>query len=635
MLNGYKILVYCTSKIHESNFNYFISALNDDLVLHGWRILIFSTLTDLFLKTDNSKGEAKIFDLINYEIADAVFVSNENLLNAEVKNSIIQKAKAHNIPTFVFGGTNSEYFNIGFNHKLGIRKITKHIIEQHNITDLHFLCGRQDSDISNERLEAFKEVLAEHKIHFDESMISFGDFWEEPAKKAVQKLVDEGRVPGAIICANDSMAIATVSVLRRNGYKCPRDVLVTGFDGIEYIFYSNPKITSALCSFQMLGIEVAKFILQIDNEIKENPQLKPFSKFIEPSLIISESCGCASNSSLSSFSKSFSNQSLEFITSLGTYYNLFRDEEYIYSQLSFSIQECSSLDEVAQKMHETLKINVKCFLKAECISDENCPNTSHTQSVYGDMMYVLFDPTSPQNEKKLFDTKDLVYNIDELFDIKKPLIFSPLNHIDLTLGYLVFYFDFYHKENFNRVSQITTWISNALFGFRTLQYQHYLQNRIERMYSLDALTGLYNRTAFLKMFEALKNDDKADFLTLVMCDLDNLKMINDTYGHAHGDIAIKTVANAFLSSFDSNECICCRYGGDEILALFTKKVDSKSIEDKINNYIDEYNMNSINPYKVSASIGIHSSCDKNFDAMLSFADELMYKKKIAKKKGRK
>ena len=112
MLNGYKILVYCTSRIHESNFNYFISALNDDLVLHGWRILIFSTLTDLFLKTDNSKGEAKIFDLINYEIADAVFVSNENLLNAEVKNSIIQKAKAHNIPTFVFGGTNSEYFNI-------------------------------------------------------------------------------------------------------------------------------------------------------------------------------------------------------------------------------------------------------------------------------------------------------------------------------------------------------------------------------------------------------------------------------------------------------------------------------------------------------------------------------------------
>ncbi|MDY4831748.1 MAG: GGDEF domain-containing protein, partial [Treponema sp.] len=203
------------------------------------------------------------------------------------------------------------------------------------------------------------------------------------------------------------------------------------------------------------------------------------------------------------------------------------------------------------------------------------------------------------------------------------------------LGYLVFYFDFYHKENFNRVSQITTWISNALFGFRTLQYQHYLQNRIERMYSLDALTGLYNRTAFLKMFEALKKNDKTEFLTLVMCDLDNLKMINDTYGHAHGDIAIKTVANAFLSSFDSNECICCRYGGDEILALFTKKVDSKSIEDKINNYIDEYNVNSGNPYKVSASIGIHSSDDKNFDAMLSFADELMYSKKIAKKNRRK
>ena len=68
---------------------------------------------------------------------------------------------------------------------------------------------------------------------------------------------------------------------------------------------------------------------------------------------------------------------------------------------------------------------------------------------------------------------------------------------------------------------------------------------------------------------------------------------------------------------------------------YIKQVNQKYIEDKINNYIEEYNVNSGNPYKVSASIGIHSSCDKNFDAMLSFADELMYKKKIAKKKGRK
>lgn len=634
MLNGYKILVYCTSRIHESNFKYFISALNDDLILHGWRVLIFSTLTDLFLKTDNSKGEAKIFELINYQIADAVLVSNENLLDDDVKKSILQKAKSHNIPTFVLGGSDSDYFNIGFNHKLGIRKITKHIIEQHNMTNLHFLCGRENSDISNERLEAFKEVLEEHNIKYDDSMKSYGDFWDGPAKKAVQKLVDEGRVPGAIICANDSMAIAAVSVLQRNGYKCPRDVIVTGFDGIEYIFYSNPKITSAMCSYQYLGMETAKFILQVDSQLKNNAHVEPFSKFVEPNLIISESCGCASNSS-GSFQKAFSNQSIEFITSTGAYYNLFRDEEYAYSQLSFSIQECSNLDEVSQKMHEVLKMNMKCYLKAECISNENCPNISHTESVYGDLMYVLFDSTSPQNEKKLFRTNDLVYHIDELFDIKKPLIFSPLNHIDLTLGYLVFYFDFYHKENFNRVSQITTWISNAIFGFRVLKYQHFLQNRIERMYSLDALSGLYNRTAFLKMFEALENNDKAEVLTLVMCDLDNLKMINDTYGHAHGDIAIKTVANAFLSSFDSKKCICCRYGGDEILALFTKKIDGEYVEEAINNYIKEYNENSGNPYKVSASIGIYSSHDKNFDSMLSFADELMYKKKMAKKNRRK
>lgn len=621
MLNGYKILVYCTSKIHENNFNYFISSFNDELILHGWRIMIFCTFTDLYSKSKSTFGEANIFELINYDIADAIFISDKKFFNQDLKNSILQKSKKLNIPTFVYDGTNPEYFNIGFNQKSGIKKITKHIIENHKITDLHFISGIKGSDISNFRLEAFKEALKEAEILFDDSMVSYGDFWDEPTKKAVQKLIDKGRIPKAFICANDAMAIAAISVLKKNGFNCPKDVLVTGYDGIDEIFYSVPKITSALCNFQTLGTEVAKFILEITENFHKN-NTKPFTKYIEPTLMISESCGCSENA------LNLQN-SIEYITNINNYYNLYREEEFFYSQLSFSIQECKSFEEIVKKMHSSILYDVKCLLKAECAFAESCPSVSQTENVYGDSMYVLFDSDSDKNEKTFIKTADLLPQIDEVFKTKKPIIFAPLNHVEVPLCYLAFCFKNYNKENSNRVMQVSTWLSNAIFGFKTLQYQQFLKNRIEKMYSLDALTGLYNRMAFLKMYDSVIQNPSFSELTLVMCDLDNLKIINDNFGHTEGDIAIKTVANAFLTSFDDG--IFCRYGGDEILGLFTKKISFDIVKKKIDEFLNDFNENSGKKYKVSAAIGVYTSCEKVFSKMLSCADNLMYKNKVAKK----
>lgn len=621
MLNGYKILVYCTSKIHDNNFNYFISAINDDLILHGWRIMIFSTFTDLFYKTKSTSGEAKIFDLINYDIADALFLSDEKLLNSNIKNDILQKAKAHNIPTFIFGGNNPDFFNIWFNQKLGIRKIVTHLIQQHHIHNFHFISGRSDSEHSKLRLESFREVLKENNIPLDESQISYGDFWDVPTKKIVQQIIDDNKLPEAFVCANDAMALATISVLKRNGYKCPRDVIVTGFDGADDIYYSVPKLTTAMCNFQLLGYEVAKFILEVTGSEKE---IKPFTKYIEPTLFISESCGCSVNTNANP------NFSSEFILNLHNYYNLYCEEEITFSQLSFSIQSCKSYDEISEKLHSSSLYNVMCLLKTECISKENSPNVSLSDSSFGDSMYVLFDSECRENEKKIIKTQDLVPQIDYLYNIKKPIIFIPLIHVELPLGYLVFCFYDYSKENFNRTTQIPTWISNAIFGFRSLQYQQFLQNRIEKMYSLDALTGLYNRTAFLKMFDGIVNSPSFTELSLVMCDLDNLKTINDSFGHSEGDNAIKTAANAFLSSFPDG--IFCRYGGDEFLGIFTKKVSYEDIESKISSFLSDYNKSSGKEYKVAVSIGVYNSCEKNFSTLLSHADKLMYKNKSTKKK---
>ena len=623
MLFGYKILVYCTSKIYENKFCDFISTLNDELVSHNWRVLLFCTESELGENNKNSKGNSNIFDLINYDIADAVLVSEDNIRDKSVLNKIIKNARQRDIPAFVLHGHSEYTYNIKFNQIKGFEKVVRHVVEQHEIRSLHFIGGFKDNEYTRLRLDVFKRILQKNDIPFNDSMVSYGDFWEGPTKKIVQKLIDENRVPQAFICANDVMAIATVSVLKQNGFSCPKDVIVTGFDGIETIFYSNPKITSALCNFQTLGIEVAQFIFEVDAK-----KLPPSTRLIDPSLIISESCGCQSITP---------SNSLDFITSLSDAYGRYRLEDTWLNNMSVVVRDCKNVDEVMTALKNDLLYNVFCIVKAECIDDNTNPNVSNTESTYGDSLYVLLDSDCGAPYQNRYITKEQILPPERMKlmmdNYRKPFIFTPINNIDLPLGYVCFCFCNYDTQNYIKVNQIGNWLSNAISGYRNMKYQLKLQQKIEDMYKHDSLTGLYNRNGFMRVYEDIMNDCAIDSISLSMCDLDNLKKINDKYSHNEGDNAIRVVADAL-----SNACpdgYFCRYGGDEIIGLYPYIVDPNFIQQKVEEYIDNYNKISEKPYLISTSIGTVTSTKVSFEEIFAKADELMYKQKITKKNRRK
>ena len=153
------------------------------------------------------------------------------------------------------------------------------------------------------------------------------------------------------------------------------------------------------------------------------------------------------------------------------------------------------------------------------------------------------------------------------------------------------------------------------------------------MYRHDSLTGLYNRNGFMRIYEQIVNDSNVDKISLAVCDLDNLKKINDNFSHNEGDNAIRVIANALSNAGEKGAF--CRYGGDEIIGLYSHEVDSSTIQKNLQKYIDEYNSSSDKPYKVSTSIGIYTSKKTSFEEMFAKADELMYKQKITKKDRRK
>jgi len=146
----------------------------------------------------------------------------------------------------------------------------------------------------------------------------------------------------------------------------------------------------------------------------------------------------------------------------------------------------------------------------------------------------------------------------------------------------------------------------------------------------DKLTGLYNR-AFLE--EEIKRVDtpRQQPISIIMGDLNNLKLINDTYGHQVGDRLIKSAAEMIEKSC-REEDIIARWGGDEFVVLLPQTTvrESEVIIKRINQQIEQEE----GELAVSISLGTASKTDTDQDLMsvLSKAEDRMYKNKISSRK---
>jgi diguanylate cyclase (GGDEF)-like protein/PAS domain S-box-containing protein len=152
----------------------------------------------------------------------------------------------------------------------------------------------------------------------------------------------------------------------------------------------------------------------------------------------------------------------------------------------------------------------------------------------------------------------------------------------------------------------------------------------------DELTGLYNRRGFLTLAEqqCRISERTLRHFILVFLDLDGLKQINDTLGHAAGDRAIVEVAGALRSTFRESD-IVARLGGDEFAALMldTHTSSTPALLERLDCAIQERNAAGL-PFHLSLSCGVagfdpHAAC--SVDDLLRDADHAMYERKREKK----
>ncbi len=148
----------------------------------------------------------------------------------------------------------------------------------------------------------------------------------------------------------------------------------------------------------------------------------------------------------------------------------------------------------------------------------------------------------------------------------------------------------------------------------------------------DELTGILNRRAFDRICAEPEYNELA--VALLLIDMDNFKNINDSYGHAGGDTALKELARILKETFRTNDYIA-RIGGDEfaVIMINCKKSAKDSIKQKINSVNNKLSKIADDIKNVSVSVGVAFS-DKGFpDQLFKNADEALYKVKEAGKHG--
>lgn len=625
-----KTIAVCVSGFLWENENQIINGIKDACRRQNTHVLVFDSQirkSDVYTTEIDKyryilRGESEIFNLINYKLIDGLILLSDTIFDKSVVQRIYERCNANDIPLVCANDLTADFrHHVYIDNENAMEQIVEHLISVHSCTKINFIGGMEDNRETIERLNAYKKVLEKHGIPVEEDRIGYGFFYKA-AVDVTKKFLESGKEIEAIVCANDMMAIFVVEYLVKEGIKVPEQMIVTGYDGTKEASEFAVKITTVTADFEKLGAQCVELLDEI-----QATGIKEKSIGIKAKLVIQESCGCM---------KPDDTDQKGFIDRKYAGENTFSTFSMYLSQMNVlcaSDEDKESL--FLDLMRPAFLFNFKTMLLCICSELEKGKDFFYSDfkisSSYGFSKKLLSMVQIGHSVKpgSTFDTKDIVPA--QLWENDEPLslTFNPLYFKDKFLGYIAYE----SEDGSERSYMFSLWLQAIASNIGSF----YERRELENMYMHDPLTNLYNRRGMEKMFQKTHESLMKDkgFLTMVCSDIDDLKIVNDKFGHEAGDIAIKTVADA-LKHCLPKQSICVRTGGDEyaVLIYTKKKPDTAGWLSKLSSYFFDFNNASGLPFKVSSSCGfcVKTSEDNPvLSEMARIADAELYKAKTLRK----
>lgn len=198
-----------------------------------------------------------------------------------------------------------------------------------------------------------------------------------------------------------------------------------------------------------------------------------------------------------------------------------------------------------------------------------------------------------------------------------------------------------HEDGFYRWLNWTAYSipeENLIYALaRDITQEREAEETLKKMAFTDALTGLFNRRGFQIVAERMEkiSHRKKMGLLLMVGDLDNMKSINDNFGHREGDLALIAAARILQDRFRDSD-IVARLGGDEFVAvLLTDSKDrSAVIQESLEHSFAEHSRQKKYRYSLSLSMGFaYASWEERmpFEKLMARADHAMYEWKRSRR----
>ena len=601
-----KLIGVIISEVEGSYQNKLLKGIISECYALDYDVAVFSTLIKDSGLPEYKQGEKNIFNLMNFDLFDGIIVAGITLaikdLPHEIEQLILKKCRC----PVLFVDMSSRYFpSVYTNDRKPMEQLTDHLIDVHGYRKILCLAGHKSNISTISRVAGFKDSF--HK-----------------ASRLINREIDW---PDAVVCISDYMAIGLADELTRQGILVPEEIAVTGYDASDEAVICQTMITTYSPPVKQTGGEAVGELTRL-----MTGELPVPSNNYPGKLEIGHSCGC---------------NDIDYMKRSGMVRLRAKTEDYkvlLDSYMTEALYSVMDLEDCVNQLCEYLYL-IKDYSDFFLCLSENWDGSADNYSIepkeflkteYSERMILALAARKKKCEisNTIFDTKDMLPDLWEEREYPMAYYFTPMHFRQCCIGYSVLTygnkvqtFDIIYR-NWCRI------VMNALEFNRS-------HRKLYRTSFRDVLTGIFNRSGLELNQQRTVNEANAlgRKVFVLMADLDNLKTVNDQYGHQEGDNIISIVAHAFQSNCKTHD-ICARIGGDEFLVI---GIDGEG-KDSMDSYIaavtqdiENYNETSKKPYEIETSIGAISNYIedyKNIKTMIDQADQVMYYHKAINKKER-
>ncbi len=519
-----------------------------------------------YVDEENLKiGELNIFNLPYIEDFDGVLILGNSIDHLGVFDSLIKRCNDANVPVVSTGRKDEGAYFVGSDNYGGARDLYTHLVEKHGVSAPIFIAGNANNDDSNMRYDVLCEVLREHGHPF-ENIEKFYSCWEPKlTTDYIREKFGDRKVPlpDAFVCANDTLAIAVCLTLEQIGYEVPADTIVTGFDNDYTAEIYSPSITSVDQRFSDLGAYALRLLLDLIDGNKRNHEL-----YVGCELFESESCGCKSLRDVD-YLRKMQSKKVFYDRMMTTIFerNIAKIEGETlagetYQEFEANLRDSLTSDRtfVGNTFHVVLEPS---FRKAMSDIDTRFRTKGYSKT----MNAVVAMENGDVRNVPQFESRNLI-PIKDPDRKNRVYVFVPIHEITENYGYMVFGDNVDVIGNGNHLFEFTSRMNIIMSKVRQNISLRVLNKKLTELTETDALTKVKNRAAYLTKESELNSFIRAGArlnFAIGVFDINNLKRINDTYGHEAGDAYIVNCCQVLCKAFKNSPVF--RVGGDEFAIL--------------------------------------------------------------------